>query len=840
MSLDAMKKDDSLLTRWVRMGLAGLGLVSAVAASSVGCLDRPVSPASPNTTNVFVQDIRQTTVDKIDLLFMIDNSISMADKQLILADAVPQLLNRLITPMCDDGAGNLSNPPCSGNAKPEFKAVVDIHIGIVSSSLGGHGGDQCSDTGPNSNPTQYDNAHLIGTVRPTAAPPLQSYNNMGFLWWDPTGTKGTAGPGEKDGPTMVANFTNHVKATGENGCGYEASLEAWYRFLVDPAPPSKMVKQGNDAVPEGVDNVVLQQRRDFLRPDSLVAVVMLTDENDCSIIDGGFNWYAAQTSLPNNAPFLLPRAAQICQTDPNSPCCRSCASNESGGPPAGCTALGDDAECKINGGYWADTDDHPNLRCWQQKKRFGIDFLYPTRRYVEALTQPRICPQWDANGPVNCQFDDPNQGNYRACNPLYAKDNSCPLIADEAGCKANANCGWNGAACTSVCETGTRDPALVYAAGIVGVPWQDIATAETLNDPNKLSYLSASKMTEAGRWDWLVPTCEKPATDKLPRPVGMCDKWNLKDQPDDALMIESSDPRQGNNPALNAALAPESAGLMANPINGHEWLNGKADLQYACIFKLPQAKDCANPSGGCDCDDVGTGYTANNPLCQGGGGYTKMQEYAKAFPGTRILQVLKDFGTNSIVASICPKITGDKNNPSYGYNPAVAAIIERLKEVLAGQCVNRPIAFPPGPDGKPDPAATPQCAIVEVQATTGGCGPCDATLNRSDVDAALVKPVINRLKETGQCTGDGCDPAKYCMCEIEFVKDRVKCEQTGADPNNYGWCYVDEAQKIGNAALVENCNPKRQLIFSGNNTPASGSTVFIACLGAPLANAGAN
>ena len=76
MSLDAMKKDDSLLTRWVRMGLAGLGLVSAVAASSVGCLDRPVSPASPNTTNVFVQDIRQTTVDKIDLLFMIDNSIS--------------------------------------------------------------------------------------------------------------------------------------------------------------------------------------------------------------------------------------------------------------------------------------------------------------------------------------------------------------------------------------------------------------------------------------------------------------------------------------------------------------------------------------------------------------------------------------------------------------------------------------------------------------------------------------------------------------------------------------------------------------------------------------------
>ena len=29
-----------------------------------------------------------------------------------------------------------------------------------------------------------------------------------------------------------------MAAAGENGCGYEASLEAWYRFLVDPEPPS--------------------------------------------------------------------------------------------------------------------------------------------------------------------------------------------------------------------------------------------------------------------------------------------------------------------------------------------------------------------------------------------------------------------------------------------------------------------------------------------------------------------------------------------------------------------------------------------------------------------------
>ncbi len=801
MSLD-IKKDDSLVTRWVRMGLAGLGLVSAVAASAVGCLDRPVSPASPNTTNVFVQDIRQTTIDKIDLLFMIDNSISMADKQLILADAVPQLLNRLITPQIVDG-------------KPEFKAVVDIHIGIVSSSLGGHGGDQCSEGGPNSNPTQYDNGRLIGSVRPTAS--LQSYNNLGFLWWDAATPQKGSPPGENNPGSMEANFTAHVKATGENGCGYEASLESWYRFLVDPAPPAKMVVENNNAVSTGVDDVVLQQRRDFLRPDSLVAVIMLTDENDCSIIDGGFNWYAAQTSNPNNTPFLLPRATSTCATDPNSPCCRSCATQE-GAPPSGCQALGSDSECTQNSGFWTDVDDHPNLRCFEQKKRFGIDFLYPTRRYVEALTQPRICPYWDANGPVNCQFDDPNQGNYRACNPLYVKDLNNP----------------------TECETGTRDPALVYLAGIVGVPWQDIATDETLNDPTKLDYLSSTELAEKNRWDWLVPKCEKQATDKMPRPISVCDKWDLKDQPDDALMIESSDPRTGNNPALNIALADPAAGPLANAINGHEWLTSKGDLQYACIFKLPQAKDCATASGGCDCDDVASGYTANNPLCQGGGGYTKLQEYAKAFPGTRMLQVLKDYGDNSIVASICPKVTDSKANPSYGYNPAVSAIIERLKEVLSGQCVNRPIAFPPGPDGKPDPNAIPQCAVVEVQANSGGCQACDPTLNRSEVDPDLIKPVINRLKETGQCTGAGCTAASYCMCEINFVADAAKDDCLNNDPtqaSTVGWCYIDPAQGIGNPKLVESCNPARQLRFVGANTPTSGSTVFIACLGAPIAAA---
>ncbi len=778
--------------------LLGVGLVALCAAS---CADRPLSPASPGTTNVFVQDIRQTELSEIDLLFVIDNSASMADKQALLAEAVPQLLRRLVLPDIDPSTG-----------KPEFEPIVDIHIGVVSSSLGGHGGDACSKTAPRPNPTQNDHGHLIGSVRPNAG--LESHQGLGFLWWDPTGYAATP-PGEGDLSSLLRTFAEHVSATGESGCGYEAQLESWYRFLVDPAPPADVVVANGIAQPKGVDEVVVQQRKDFLRPNSLVAIVMLTDENDCSIVDGGHNWLAAQNGAH------LPRAASSCAQDPDSPCCRPCDSVEAS-PPAGCPTLTGDPECAK--GVWDDAGDHPNLRCWQQKQRFGADFLYPTRRYVEALTQPRICPTWDANGPVGCQYQDPHASGYRVCNPLYVRDLNAP---DE-------------------CETGSRDPALIYFAGVVGVPWQDIATDDTLHDPTRLEYLTADKITERDRWKWLVPECARTVSDQpwrpendLPRSIGICDQWNRLDQPDDALMVESSLPRTGTALALGVPLAHPSGGDLANPINGHEWNTFDEDLQYACIFELPKARDCgARGSGACDCDDAGIGtgpYPANNPLCQNASGqYTPLQRYAKAFPGTRELQVLKDFGTNSIVASICPKVTGgDKGDPSYGYNPAVAAITERLAAMLDTLCLNRPVAFPRGPDGEPDPAAIPRCAVVEVLPKYHACGACDPSRGRSAVDPVVIPPVLERLYQTGQCMGANCTTEHYCMCAIDYAKDRETCEQTGDQPNNFGWCYVDPSQGVGNPALVEDCRPARQLIFSGHDTPTSGATVVLTCLGAP-------
>src|SRR6185369_11827920 len=121
--------------RSLTRGLTGAAVLVAAGSMTAGCLRRPVTPATPQTTNVYINQIRQTGVDKIDLLFMIDNSISMADKQQILAEAVPVLVQRLIQPTCVDSNGNPggqgANGSCQAGFSPEFKPIKNIHIGVI-------------------------------------------------------------------------------------------------------------------------------------------------------------------------------------------------------------------------------------------------------------------------------------------------------------------------------------------------------------------------------------------------------------------------------------------------------------------------------------------------------------------------------------------------------------------------------------------------------------------------------------------------------------------------------------------------------------------------------------
>lgn len=546
--------------------------------------------------------------DKVDVLVMVDNSISMADKQVVLAEALPGLVNALTAPPIDSGTG-----------QPAFKPVTDIHFGVITSSIGGHGGDICS-PGASFNETQNDKAHLISTVRPG----LTSYDNQGFLWWDPTGAHG----GESDPNALVANFESHIQAAGEHGCGYEASLESWYRFLIDPEPPLSVANVNQTTEQQGIDDALLQQRKDFLRPDSLVIIVLLSDENDCSMADEGQNWVFAQAQSGGGGAFHMPAGTSVCATDPNSVCCRSCAIAEAA-PPDGCASLTADPACQ--NATLDDESDHINMRCWNQKQRFGITSLHPTRRYVDGLTKSLV-PDRNGNMVENPLFLDPATGQI------------------------------------------SRAQNMVMFVPIVGVPWQDVATSDSLTGSG-LTYLTAAEIANQGRWSWLLPACKTAGAD------GVCDEWDLSDQADDPFMIESQTPRSGVNPATNAAVAPPSSGPGANPINGHEFNNpGYGDLQYACTFELAEPRDCATLLGGvgCDCSPDPDPSMIQSPLCQASdGSYSSVQRHAKAYPGTRQLQVAKDLGANAVVGSACPKSVG-ATSPAHAYIPVVDAVARQL------------------------------------------------------------------------------------------------------------------------------------------------------------------
>ncbi len=603
----------------------------------------------------------QATADKVDLLFMVDNSVSMADKQEVLREAVPALVSRFVDPRCADTAtGELttgtSSRGCPSGSQAEFDPISDIHIGIVSSSLGAHGGTVCA--GGASTDTLDDKAHLIGAMRPppggTANPavalnydPARTLNGLGFLAWDPLKSQGG---NVSDVTTLNVAFQDMIIATGEHGCGYEASLESWYRFLVDPEPPANVSlisgatvrssklnlnKDGTPGVCDGCDDVLLAQRKAFLRPDSLVAIVMLSDENDCSIRDDGVGWFVGASAR-------MPRSTAVCDTNPNDPCCRSCAQRETS-PPFGCAALTADPVCKtLPAGQqyatWDTLHDSLNLRCYDQRNRFGFELLYETQRYVSALTSATL----------------PLQSNpaLAVANPLFYEPGS-----DMVG----------------------RGPSLVFLAGIVGVPWQDLADDASLTGAG-LNYLSAAELVAKDRWSALLGD---PTAADGPVP------------PSDPFMIETTEPRSGMNTIAKppVAISPAtSTDPHANAINGHEQnIPLLDDLQYACTFPLKTPKTCANGDSACDCSADKSGdsqavMAANSPLCQGGA-TINTQTSAKAYPGTRELQVLKDLGDAAITTSICPKVTASANpsaDANYGYNPAVSVILQRLRRVLKG------------------------------------------------------------------------------------------------------------------------------------------------------------
>src|SRR6476469_2130592 len=92
-------------------GLATIGMLA-------GCPDRTISEVNPQQGRVEYKDIPGTVNRDIDILFVIDDSPSMLDKQTNLKNNFPNFINVLNTI-----EGGLPN----------------VHLGVVTSDLGSKG-----------------------------------------------------------------------------------------------------------------------------------------------------------------------------------------------------------------------------------------------------------------------------------------------------------------------------------------------------------------------------------------------------------------------------------------------------------------------------------------------------------------------------------------------------------------------------------------------------------------------------------------------------------------------------------------------------------------------------
>jgi hypothetical protein len=211
-----------------------LGLAAIGASLLTGCPDRDISKVSPEQGRVEYKDIPVNLNRNVDILFVIDDSPSMADKQKNLADNFINFINVLNT--------------IQGG-------LPDVHIGVVTSDMGtdstqdapataigsaGNGG--CSGTGKAGN-LQISGAAVSGA----------------FI----SDIKQTDGSRSKNYTGELTDVFSTMAKVGAGGCGFEQHLEAMKRALDNnPSNPG------------------------FLRPDAYLAVIFIADEDDCSMSHG--------------------------------------------------------------------------------------------------------------------------------------------------------------------------------------------------------------------------------------------------------------------------------------------------------------------------------------------------------------------------------------------------------------------------------------------------------------------------------------------------------------------------------------------------------------------------
>jgi len=221
-----------------RAAIATSLLSLAAAGLLTGCPDRSIAEVNPLQGRVEYKDIPVNVNRKVDILFLIDDSPSMADKQTNLANNFPNFINVL-----SQIQGGLP----------------DVHIGVATSDMGAKG---AADSAPG---TAIGSPGSGGCSGLGKNGDLQVFGASSLL---NTGSKFIADTILADGVTRQPNYTGNLSDVfaqmahaGAGGCGFEQHLEA--------------VKQALD--PNHTFNA------GFIRSDAFLAVIIIADEDDCSM-----------------------------------------------------------------------------------------------------------------------------------------------------------------------------------------------------------------------------------------------------------------------------------------------------------------------------------------------------------------------------------------------------------------------------------------------------------------------------------------------------------------------------------------------------------------------------
>jgi hypothetical protein len=185
-----------------------------------------------------------------------------------------------------------------------FTPISDLHIGVVSSDMGipGYNFGSCDANGGDDGRLQHTAQPGVGRTCDAAYPPFLSY---------------------QDGvpnPEKLAQDFACVALLGTGGRGFEEQLEAPFKAL----SPATYHDASGDLVPNPTEFLATvegdpQSRGDtsslgFLRDDSLLMIVVVTDEDDCSVRDT--EHLRKPQDLPSDNPYKVEDINLRCPLNP--------------------------------------------------------------------------------------------------------------------------------------------------------------------------------------------------------------------------------------------------------------------------------------------------------------------------------------------------------------------------------------------------------------------------------------------------------------------------------------------------------------------------------------------